>query len=83
MSYLTDEEKNMPLGVALLQLTIGLQTCKTKKDVVELLQDAVQLGRIDIINVLEKNMVRHFENDEVVEYILLPAEWDNLKKLRS
>jgi len=45
MNYLTEEEAKMPLDFALLQLAIGLQTCKTKGDVVKLLEDAVELGR--------------------------------------
>lgn len=45
LNYLTETEAKMPLREALLQLTLGLQTCKTKKDVVELLEDAVELGR--------------------------------------
>jgi uncharacterized protein YukJ len=44
-NYLTDEEAKMPLKEALLQLTLGLQTCKTKGDVMRLLEDAVELGR--------------------------------------
>lgn len=43
--YLTDEEEKMEVKHALLQIAIGLQTCKTKGDVVELLMDAVTLGR--------------------------------------
>jgi len=43
--YLTEEEAKMPLDMALLQLALGLQTCKTKGAVVELLHDAVELGR--------------------------------------
>ena len=45
MNYLTEEESKMPKDMALLQLTLGLQTCKTKKDAVELLEDAFELGR--------------------------------------
>jgi len=46
MNYLTKEEVKMPLHLALLQLSLGLQTCKTKGDVVGLLMDAVELGKI-------------------------------------
>lgn len=45
LSYLTEEEAKMPLHMALLQLTLGLQTCKTKKDAVILLNDAFILGK--------------------------------------
>jgi hypothetical protein len=45
LSYLTETEAEMPLDLALLQISLGLQTCKTKGDVVNLLGDAVELGR--------------------------------------
>jgi len=45
LNYLTEKESKMPLDMALLQLSLGLQTCTTKGDVVELLKDAVELGR--------------------------------------
>jgi hypothetical protein len=45
LNYLTEEEAKMPLDMALLQIVLGLQTCKTKGDVVRLLKDAVELGR--------------------------------------
>lgn len=45
LNYLTEEEAKMPLDWALLQIVMGLQTCKTKGDAVELLKDAVELGR--------------------------------------
>jgi hypothetical protein len=44
--YLTDEEAKMPLEQSLLQLALGLQTCKTKGDAVDLLKDAVKLGEL-------------------------------------
>lgn len=46
-NYLTPEEATMPLEAILLQLCLGLQSCETKSDVVELLEDAVELGRRD------------------------------------
>jgi hypothetical protein len=45
LNYLTEKEAEMPLEMALAQITLGLQTCKTKGDVIELLKDAVELGR--------------------------------------
>jgi hypothetical protein len=36
----------MPLNWALLQICFGLQTCKTKKDAIRLLLDAVELGKM-------------------------------------
>lgn len=45
LNYLTKEESEMNLDAALLQLAIGLQSCKTKRDAMNLLHDAVELGR--------------------------------------
>lgn len=45
LSYLTEDEAKMPLDMALMQLALGLQTCKTKGEAVRLLLDAVELGR--------------------------------------
>ena len=45
LRYLTEEEAKMPLDMALGQIVLGLQTCKTKGDVIELLKDAYELGR--------------------------------------
>jgi hypothetical protein len=44
-NYLRNNEVNMPLSSALLQIALGLDTCKTKKEVVYLLYDCVELGR--------------------------------------
>ena len=33
LNYLTEEEAEMSLDMALLQIALGLQTCKTKGDV--------------------------------------------------
>ena len=49
LKYLTEKEAKMSLRECLLQLALGLETCKTKVDVIELLQDAVELGRRDKI----------------------------------
>lgn len=46
LKYLTEEETKMPLDLCLSQLTLGLQSCKTKGDAKELLMDAVKLGRM-------------------------------------
>ncbi len=43
-NYLTKEESEMPLNMALRQIVLGLQSCKTKGDALELLEDAVGLG---------------------------------------
>ena len=45
LNYLTEAEAKMPLKAALMQICLGLRTCETKAEVVELLEDAVELGR--------------------------------------
>lgn len=47
MSYLTDEERKMPLDMQFGQLVLGLQSCKTKGDTAELIKEAYEMGRID------------------------------------
>jgi hypothetical protein len=44
MTYLTDYEKKMPLDMMLLQAVLGIQSCKTKGDVMELLKEIYVLG---------------------------------------
>jgi len=51
-NYLTEQEATMPIEQSLLQLCLGLETCKTKEDVVELLKDAVKLGQARITDYL-------------------------------
>ena len=45
LNYLTEEEAKMPLKMALMQIVLGLQSCKNKECAVELLMDAVELGK--------------------------------------
>jgi hypothetical protein len=45
LNYLTETEAKFPTKWALLQITFGLQSCKTKGDAIKLLEDAVELGR--------------------------------------
>lgn len=45
LNYLTEKEAKMPLDMALLQLALGLQSCNSKEEAVNLLKDAVELGR--------------------------------------
>lgn len=49
LNYLTEQEAEMPLEMALMQLSLGLQSCKTKGDAVGLLMDAVELGRRGVL----------------------------------
>ncbi|MBE3095274.1 MAG: hypothetical protein IMZ52_09610 [Actinobacteria bacterium] len=47
-NYLTEKEADMEPDMVDLQIVLGLQTCKTKKDVLELLQDVRRHERIQI-----------------------------------
>ncbi len=40
LQYLTEKELEMPKEMVDLQIVLGLQSCKTKSDVVQLLSDA-------------------------------------------
>lgn len=48
LNYLSEEEAKMPLEMALSQIALGLKTCKTIGEAVDLLEDAVELGRREI-----------------------------------
>jgi hypothetical protein len=45
MSYLTYAEKKMPVRIMLLQVVLGLQTCKTKGEAATLLKEVYDLAR--------------------------------------
>lgn len=45
-NYLTDKEAEMSRDLVDFQIAIGLQTCETKGDVMELLQDVRQHERL-------------------------------------
>ena len=49
LNYLTEEEAKMPTELALLQIALGLLTCDTKGEVVELLWDVFELGKRGLI----------------------------------
>lgn len=44
MNYLTEEEKKMPNEMRLLQLALGLESCRTRKDAHELLKEAQEIA---------------------------------------
>ena len=56
--YLTDDEKKMPNEIKLLQYVLGIQSCKNKGDVVEILKeiqdDVVQQALSDLAKEIEK-----------------------------
>lgn len=45
--YLSKEERDMPIEFRLIQMVLGLQSCKTKEDAKEILREAYQMGRED------------------------------------
>jgi len=53
-NYLTEKEAEMQSDLVDLQIVLGLQTCKTKGDVLELLKDVRQHERIEIRKVTQK-----------------------------
>lgn len=70
MSYLTDEEKKMPLEMQLLQFVLGLQCCKNKGDAVNLLKDFRRQVAEEIfeeINILLKDMLDYTEETKEIE----------------
>lgn len=53
MTYLTKKEREMPNDMAMLQLVLGLQSCKSKEDAVELLKEAQSLQADNILKKLD------------------------------
>jgi len=53
-NYLSEQEAKMEPDLVDLQIVLGLQSCKTKKDVLELLQDVRQHERLQIIEQQKK-----------------------------
>jgi hypothetical protein len=47
MSYLTKEEKNFELDLLLLQCVLGLEYCKTRRDVMNILEEVYFIGYDD------------------------------------
>ena len=64
IKYLTEEEKKMPKDLMLLQISLGLQSCKTKGDVVDLLNEVYDISkqneRNEIIKEVEKMIDEYF-----------------------
>ena len=55
LNYLTEEEAKMSKDEILLQIVLGLQTCKTKGKVIKLLEDVYEIGRRTRIKETDKN----------------------------
>ena len=45
MGYLTEEEKKMPLDMQLGQYVLGLESCRTKGDAIEILKEIYNAGK--------------------------------------
>ena len=54
LHYLTEEEFKMPQKMVDLQVVLGLQSCKSKSDVVELLSDIREHERHLLLEELKK-----------------------------
>lgn len=52
LTYLTESELEMPKEMVNLQIVLGLQSCKTKNDVSELLEDLRQHERYTLLKEL-------------------------------
>jgi hypothetical protein len=49
LNYLSPKEAELPKDMVDLQIVLGLQSCKTKQDVIELLEDVRQHERLTLI----------------------------------
>jgi len=73
--YLTDEEKKMPIKMQLLQYVLGIQSCKTKGDVVELLEEIRTQAKLEGEKDFAKRMIDRINvkydgmNTEIVKII--------------
>ena len=52
LNYLSLKETEMPKDMIDMQIVLGLQSCKTKQDVIELLEDVRQHERLTLIKEL-------------------------------
>lgn len=69
MGYLTDKERKMPHRIKLLQIVLGLQTCKTKGEVADLLEEVQELAIQDYKKKVDGAIKRYFKHS-----------WDDSKK---
>ena len=63
-NYLTEKEAQMDPGLVDLQIAIALQSCVTKKDVMELLQDVRQHERLLVADIIAKTAMEQMLKDE-------------------
>lgn len=79
-NYLTEEESKMPDEMVDLQVVLGLQSCKTKKDVRELLQDIRTREKIKvkgILNDLAYQVYRLWHEDKKPKKVDYPESFIN------
>jgi len=68
-NYATDKEANILSSDEFdLQIVLGLQSCKTKKDVMDLLKDVRQHERLQLINKTQKRLSNTITDVEREEY---------------
>ena len=67
-NYLSEQEAKMEPDLVDLQIVLGLEHCKTKKDVLELLQDVRQHERLQIIEQRRKSISNELTQDEKETY---------------
>lgn len=80
--YLTEEEKKMPLDIKLMQMALGLESCKTVGDAVNLIKEIYEMGREDS----RKEIIEEFklwldQFEKIVNWhkkrSLLPYDWND------
>ena len=67
-NYLSEQEAKMEPALVDLQIVLGLEHCKTKKDVLELLRDVRQHERLQIIEQQRKRITNNLIQDEKEKY---------------
>jgi len=67
-NYLSEQEVKMEPALVDLQIVLGLQSCRTKKDVLNLLKDVRQYERLQIIEQQRKRITNNLIQDEKEKY---------------
>jgi len=68
-NYATDKEaQSLKPNEFDLQIVLGLQSCKTKKDVMTLLKDVRQHERLQLANKWQKNLQENTTDEEKEKY---------------
>jgi hypothetical protein len=86
MTYLTDEEQTMPIELQLGQYSLGLQSCKTKGDAIELLKEIYEKGKtnqIEKTEVLIDGIFHKLNNPNSHNLIRVTSVAVELKRLKE